>query len=825
MFRNYLIIALRNIVRHKLYSFINIAGLAVGLACVLFVMLFVRDELSYDAWLPDTADLYRVENTLHVPGGPPLNLARVAFPMAETMKDRIPQVRARARLATERLTITVAGRQFLDLIDVVDPNFLQVIKLPLAQGDPAKVLSQPESLVLSEATARKYFGDADPIGQMVTVGRANCLDTDTACAGQAIPLKVTGLLRDVPHNSQLVVNALLPNTSTADLITQKSKRIWTNYTVYAFVQLQHKANPEAVIRAMQPVLDDVMGGALKQQNLRMRGSQAVTLHLTPFTDVHLDSEIYSGGMTPAGSRITLYGVTLIGFLILMLACFNFMNLATARALLRAREISLRKAVGANRRQLIQQLLGEAVLIALLSLALALAIAEILLPLLGQFLGRPLTFHYFSDWPVFLIILAVALAAGLISGLYPAFVLSAFRPAVTLRANNSAQPGLGRLRGLLVVLQFSVSIVLGVAAIVVFSQISFARNMALGFRYDQVAILDGSSLLLEARESFRQTLLSHPGVRDVALSSSTAVPFAAGWGTGLAKAPGTHSDITMYRVSIDPDFAKLYSMPLVAGRMLSRSRAEDTYIDEKDAPNDGHNILVNGTAAARLGFTPAQAVGKTISFNNYHVHIVGVLADSKVGGARAPVNPTVYYNDSRENSMISVRVAADNLAETTSFIDRTWHAFAPQNSSRRTFLSDTFASLYANDERQKIMLGIVVGIAVFIACMGLFGLAAFTVGRRTKEIGIRKVFGARIRDVVWLLLWRFSVPVLIANLIAWPVAWYCLHGWLQGFAYRIPLSPFYFLGAGAVALVVAWVTVLVHALRVARANPIHALRYE
>lgn len=819
MWIDFAVTALRNIAKHKLYSFINIAGLATGLTCAILILLFVRDEMSFDRWLPQTTDLYRLENRVNVPGRSPLDLAGSPFPVPAAMKDHVPEVQAITRMAPESMTFTVGDRQFFDAIQVVDPNFLQVIRLPLVAGDPTRVLSEPESLVLSQSMARKYFGDANPVGRIVTVGNAGCKNDDTECLSHPISLRVTGVLRDVPYNSQLAVNALMPNTSNADRLSREAKESWTSFNDYAFVALARGAAPLAVIRKMAPVLDRSLG-----KELGMPGSLALNLHLTPFVQVHLNSEQWSGNPTPAGSWITVYGVCAIGLLILLVACFNFTNLATSRALLRAREISLRKCLGARRWQLIVQFLGEAVLMSLISMAFALAMVEVLLPSFNQFLGRTIVFNYLTDWPLLLVIGTVSIGAGLLSGSYPALVLSAFRPASVLRINNLGGPGSGRLRTVLVVLQFSVSIGLGIAAIVVFSQINFARNVDLGFQHDRIMVLAGGSRLSPAsRESFANILRTNPGVLDIALSNK--VPFGKSANVGLVELPGTSGKFAINRVSISPDFARLYGIPVIAGRTFSRAREQDIFVDNLVPTNEGHNVVINEAAARRLGLSPQQAVGKTIIFDRYHVYIIGVLGDTKFEGAREQAKPLIYYNDTSQNSVFSIKVRGERLANTIAFVDKTWHGFAPSTSPQRFFLNDDFGKLYDADQRQGEMFGVFVFVAIAIACLGLFGLAAFTAGRRTKEIGIRKVFGARVVQIVWLLLTQFSMPVLLANLIAWPVAWYYLSHWLQGYAYRINLSPIYFIEVGLAALMIAWVTVLSHALRVAHANPIHALRHE
>jgi putative ABC transport system permease protein len=828
MIRNYLIVALRNLVRHKLYSFINIAGLAIGLACVIFVLLFIRDELSYDKWIPDTQNLYRIELETYSPGRDPLAMAVVPFPMPAAMRDEIPEVTGITRFNPSVMTLMAGDRQFLEHVTAVDPDFFRIIKLPLAQGDPGQVFRDPQSLVLSESAARKYFGTTDAIGKTIATA-ANCEAADSACLGRLVPLKVTGVVRDIPFNSQLEGDVFLPNTSIVDRNSKKAKLSWHTENGYGYVQLAPGADPQAVIAKMAPILDRAVTGELTASGNPLKGSRAYTVHLTRFADVHLTSEHWRFSIKPPGSWNTVYGVGVVGLLILFVACFNFMNLSTARGLLRAREIALRKTHGANRGQLIVQFLGEAVLMALLSLLLALALVEILRPTFGRFLQHPVSLNYAADWPLLLIILGVSIAAGLVSGSYPALVLSGFRPAMVLRANTTGQAGSGSLRNTLVVLQFAVSIGLGIAAAVVFAQISFARTIDLGFHKDNVLVVSGAGLLtIEGREGFIQQLRSNPNITDVAMIN--ILPFDTSQMTETAQLAGHPERVELNERVIGTNAVQLLGMKLTAGRLLSQDRALDKVSESGNesggAPaDDGHNVLIDEAAASRLGLTPQQAVGRTLLFKNNHLNIVGVLADAKFGGAREPSKASVYLYDPKFSAAAMIRVRPDAVPQALSFVDRAWHSFAPTKAMQRYFLDDNFGKLYQADERQGAMFGIFVLVAIFIACLGLFGLAAFTVGRRTKEIGIRKVFGARIRDVVFLLLWQFSIPVIIANLIAWPIAWYYLHGWLQDFAYRIPLSPLYFLGAGAIALLIAWATVFSHARRVAGANPIHALRYE
>jgi putative ABC transport system permease protein len=821
MIGNYLTIALRNIVRHKLHSFINIAGLAVGLACMIFVLLFIRDELSYDKWVPGTQNLYRIEKTSHLLGRDAFDMATLPFPLTAAMRDEIPEVKAATRLYYIPMSIFAGDRPFRERMASVDPNFFQVVKLPLVQGDPALVFKDPDSLVLSESAARKYFGTTDAIGKIIRT-TANCEVTDTECLGRLLPLKVTGIMRDIPHNSHLTGEVFMSNTSIMDRIFPAVKQSWFSNPAFGYVLLAPGTKPQTVLSKMASLLDRDYP---LQPGDRRRGSQRFTFTLTPFTDVHLTSARWKGNEKPAGSWITLYGVGIVGLLILLVACFNFTNLATAHASQRAREIALRKTHGAARGQLIVQFLGEAVLTALLSLVIALALAEVLLPALERLLQHPVSMHYDGAWLLLLVV--VAILAGLLSGTYPALVLSGFRPSAIFRTGNAGRAGSGHLQTALVVLQFAVSIGLGIAVMVVFSQINFARNIDMGFRKDNLLVVAGNGLVtLGGRESFVQRLRANPGILDVALSD--AVPFGF-YGLGLAagQVPGRPDTVALNQLVIGADAPKILGMRLVAGRFLSDSRAQDRFTvgGSPAGKNEDRNILVDEAAAVSLGFTPQQAVGKSIILGSSHVQIVGTIANVKFDGVREPARATIYVYDPNYPAIVLIKLRPETVPQTVSFIDRTWRDFAPTKAINRYFLDDNFKRLYQADERQGELFGVFVGVAIFISCLGLFGLAAFTASRRTREIGIRKVFGARTRDLVFLLLWQFSIPVLIANLIAWPLAWYWLRTWLQGFAYRIELSPIYFAAAGLAALLIAWATIFAHALRVARANPIHALRYE
>jgi len=815
MFKHYLTLALRSFVRHKLYSFINIVGLAVGLACAIFITLFVREEGSYDRWVPNSEHLYRIEVTFHFPGGNSMPLAQAPFPVPGAMLQEIPEVRAVTHIAPEKMTARVADRQFLETVSVVDPNFLQVIALPFVSGDRATALAHPESVVLSESTARKYFGTADPVGQILQLSGANgwaCDPNDSACLTAVHPLTVTGVIRDLPHNTHLIADLILPNNSLAEEIPQIYKNEWTSTSFsYGYIALVPGASPGTVLAKLQPILDR----SVKLNGSNLRGSQFEEYHLTPFADAHLTTDRY-GALKPPGSYAAVYGLALTAGLIVLLASFNFMNLATARATLRAREISLRKVVGAKRHDLIIQFLGEALLTALVALAIAIVLVEVITPLLDALLNQPLELTYARDWKLLLLIFAATCLIGVLSGLYPALVLSGFQPAAGLKVSSTARTGSGAIRTALVVAQFAVSIGLGIAAVTTSSQINYARRLDMGFDREGIVVIRGvKKMTPSARESFIRALRTNPQIASAALSN--AVPFEIfNASNDPVQIQGDTQTVTAHMICISTDYPAVYGMRLLAGRLLANDRGEDTA---------GHNVLINSEALRRFGRTAEQILGKTVVHGDEHLTVVGVLDSAKLDGLKDTVQPAIYLVNPIRISLGSVRLHGANLPDTLAFIDKTWAAFVPGAAIQRYFLNDAFDELFEADARQGQMFAIFVAIAIAIACLGLFGLTVFTAERRTMEIGVRKVYGATHRDLITLLLWQISIPVLLANLVAWPLAYYYLQNWLQGYAYRIPLNPMYFAGIGAVALVIAWITVFVHVLRLARASPISALRYE
>jgi putative ABC transport system permease protein len=656
LIRHYLQLVTRSLVSHKLYSFINFLGLAVALTCATFVILFVRYELSYDAWIPGTQSLYRAELSLSIPGAPPLDSARTPNALGPAMRRRIPGVTGVTRLISESLTLTRGDRQFLEEnVDFADPNLFRLIRLPFIEGDVDSALGQPESVVLSRTAAKKYFGNSDPMGQTLTANTGSCATQGGACG--RVSLRVTGVVDDLPQNTQLTGSVFIPLDSSADQFSSQDRRSWQSFASYTYVKLASNVKPAAVLATMPSILEQDFPGPMRR---------LMAIHLTPFSQVHLNSSRWTGNLTPPGNWSTVYDAIIIGILILLLACFNFTNLATARAALRAREIGLRKTVGATRGQLTLQFLSEAVCLALLSLVCAVAAAEMLLPVFDGFLHQSIALSYASDWRLDLMLISVAIAAGLLSGIYPALVLSRLRPVAALHVETGSAGTRVGLRDLLVLLQFAVSIGLGIGAMIVFRQMDYVRDMNLGFRRDNIVIIRNDDLTGERQEALVQALRANPGVREVALAGLS--PFDSDRHMAQIEETG-HPNLPVFSlIPIGPDYPRTYRIALVAGRLLSALRADDA-INEITKTTATGNMLINVTGARMLGFTPQGALGKAVVFGKTRLRIVGVLGDTKIHGAFEPVAPTIYTYTPDWPMDFSVRLRSGRILQTLAFIDR------------------------------------------------------------------------------------------------------------------------------------------------------------
>ncbi|MDQ4086469.1 MAG: ABC transporter permease [Pseudomonadota bacterium] len=836
MWRNYVTVGLRALTKSRTYAFINIFGLAIGLAACLMLLLYVRYERSYDEWLPNAANVYQLQNiSVDRETGEQYGLQMSQYVAGTALQQDFPEVEARVH-AAGAAPVVLRNGEALAVEDAiaVDGPFFDVLPLPLVRGDPRTALAQPQNIVLSETEARRLFGEEDPVGRTLTLVRY----------GRHVDHRVTGVIRDVPRNSHLRINMIIRMDPTAyfaefpDYVTS-----WGEISGWNYVRLRpgtdpariHAALPQWERRNIPPI--DYGQGAID-------GGQFQDWRLVNVRNVHL-SDAQMGTMAPGNDETTILTFTIVAFLILFMAAVNFTNLATARASQRAREVALRKVLGANRRQLIAQFLGESMLLTAIAMVVALAATELLLPLLANFLDANFSMRYFGEDGLIVPIILLVLLVGAVGGLYPAFYLSRFQPAAVLKANKSSSEaaGTGRLRSALVVAQFAISIGLIICTAVVYAQTVHARTADPGFRRE--GILQISNLGRKQLEPMRETIIRQiERVEGVSSVASTAIGVSTGSTMGRSVyLPGRDEPVNIGNYAVGERFFETMGIERVAGRLFDPNRP----MDRIDVPLDndpeaeralaqrGGNVVINELAAQRLGYRdPREAVGKPVRvalspFNPEAglapVTIVGVVKDTRFRSIRQPLEPIMYRLGSDYQNYLVVRYDTGDPGAVRDRIEQVWRRIAPDVPFEAEYSEDIVAELYtAEQARAQVFAGFAL-LAIIVACLGLFGLAAFTAERRTKEIGIRKVLGARTRDIVKLLAWQFSKPIIIANLIAWPAAWWAMRDWLNTFDARIDLGPTPFVLAGALALAIALGTIGAHAIKVARANPIHALRYE
>ncbi|HEX8621808.1 MAG TPA: FtsX-like permease family protein [Allosphingosinicella sp.] len=834
MWRNYLTVAIRALIKNRTYAFINIFGLTIGLAACLGVFLYVRYELSYDAWLADADRTFQLQQWIveGEEGLEPGGTQMTSYLSGQRLK-QFPQIERVVYVGRQQPIVLQDGQGTLSENFVyVDGPLFDVLRLPFLRGDRRTALAAPGTMVLTGSEAIRRFGSLDVVGRTLTL----------ATSKGTTDYRIDGVVEDPPLNSHLALSVV----ARADFETLFGPNNpfltgWMPKNGWVYARLRRGADAAEIARQMpawekRNIPDETVGG--ERSNL----GASVDWRLVNVRDLHLGEA--PDGMRPGNDRGTITALAVVGALILALAVVNFVNLATARASRRAREVALRKVLGASRRQLIVQFLGESMLLTAFAVLLALALVELLVPVANAFLGTGLAVRYFGSGGLLLPILALVLAVGGAGGLYPAFVLSRFRPAAVLKANRSSSesPGSGRLRNALVVGQFAVSIALIICTAIIYAQTVFARSIDPGYRRD--GILQVGNVYRAALRPVMDTLLREVGQVEGVSSVGRSTIGVATWGMEnmTVTAPGATEPVEFELYRVDPAFFRTMGIETVAGRTFAANRARD---DSTVAPGPGqeeaaaamarrgYNVVLNALAARQLGFQrPEQAIGRTLLADDGDVEtvgrtpvtVIGIVGNSRFRSVRDPVAPMIFLYDRFQPSWLLVRYSGHS-AQVRARVEQIWKRIAPEVPFEAKFSDDIVADLYNAEESRGIVFAIFALLAILVACLGLLGLAAFTAEQRTKEIGIRKVFGARVRDIVRLLAWQFSKPVIVANLIAWPVAWWVMRDWLNGFDARIDLGPGPFVLAGALALAIALGTISGHAFRVARANPIHALRYE
>ncbi len=812
MFSNYLKIAWRNITGNPLFSAINIIGLAIGLACCIIITVFVQYELSYDKQWRDADRIYRVTRDFY---SNDLQLAAVAPPIAPLLKQDFPEIEIITRIMVPgRITLSRGEQTYLEeLFAITDPNVFEQFDFKFVSGDPATALANPTNLVMTRRTAERYFGNEDPIGQTLRL------------MGQ-MDITVTAVIEDLPDNTHMAIDMMSSIDAIPLMMGPDELESWGSNNYYTYLRLPAGYEPEQLESRFNDFL------------IKHRGEDTpkdTGLNLQRLTEIHLTSNRHAE-WRDNGSLAIVYTFSAVALFVLLIACINFMNLTTARSTQRAREVGVRKVVGATRNQLIVQFLGESILLTLLAMLLALAIVELLMPSFAAFVEKPFNFSIARPEVAGALLLG-ALIVGVVAGSYPAFYLSKFRPAEVLKGGASAT-GSAILRKSLVVLQFAASIALLIATGIVMVQIQYARNLDLGYDKSRniVAQLPYFAPLWETYEPMKAELESHAGIESVVYSSRVpGMQDLDGSGYVPEGEQVTEENAQgLSDIKVDYQWFEHYDIEFLAGRSFRENERRIEMPSEEHPVTRGAAVL-NESAARRFGWTPQEAVGKIIrqpmdealtTFVDREV--VGVVPDFHFASLHNEIKATVYAEPNvNYGRAVSVKLAAGDYSDAIAHFETVWKKLLPGEPLHWEFLDDRFDALYRSEGRQATMFALFSGFAIFVATLGLFGLASFTTERRTKEIGVRKVMGASVRDIVLLLTADFTKLVLLANVIAWPLAYYFMTDWLNRFVYKAPFSEWawLFLVSAVAALAVAWLTIALQAGRSATARPVLALRYE
>jgi putative ABC transport system permease protein len=822
MLRNYLAAALRNLLRNRAYTLINLFGLSLGFTAAILIALYARDELSHDRFIPEHDRIYLVGEIVEPPGRSPMRLAVSSTTDAEALKLAFPEIELATRLAPSDLRLYGKQDPNGTLLESywADPNFFSMFPIRAVAGNLSDALSKPDALVLTRKAARQLLGREDVIGETLRVGQDSVM-------------RVAAVVEDLPSNSHLDCEVFLPGIArfsalTAQDVAQREPGALRNESAYTYIQLRAGTNIDAVRSRLRAFTDSHIPGVVNGTPV----SKAYAFTLTPLADLHFQPRSVGEIKPPADIRV-LHALIAVAVLILAVACGNFISMMTARATRRAIEVGVRKAVGATRRQIMMQFMGECLFYSVLALLPAVAAVHLVLPAFNGFLQRDIVFDYLTDPRLALGLIGLAAFTGLAAGAYPAFYLSRFQPSAVLRGTTLLTHS-SRVRHALVVLQFAILIALLVATLTVHRQIRYAIEERLRLPTEQIYLVNpagGCPPALASAMSSLEHIKAASCVADSALGfSHFSVNFVS---------PQAGNTINARAAPIDYTFFDVFGLQPLAGRLLSAQYGQDDLLRRDNGAIDNPTLVINETAARALGYSsPAEAAGQFVRWQRIGVidgrmqplapassRIAGVIADFSIGSVRDAIEPTAYYVDPATFSRVVLRFRGGSAQEALESARSVW---TQQQSSVRfggMFLDQFVNNLYLDVVTQSAIFSLFSGVAVVLAALGLLGLAIFTAERRTKEIGLRKVMGARRRDILLFLGWQFTRPVLWANLIAWPCVYLVMHRWLEGFAYHTSMGLLTFVVAGGLALVIALITVAGHALLVARAKPIEALRYE
>jgi putative ABC transport system permease protein len=832
MFRNYLITAWRNIIKNGIFSVINIFGLAIGLMSCILIMLFVRQETGFDTWLKDHDRLVRMHTTYSMPNQELFETVRSAGRMMPAItKYAENQIESGVRLIQFDMTVRQNEDAFPEQFTMADGSFFHLFDLPFLHGSKESSFNKPMDLIITEALAYKYLGKSDVIGETLTV----CCVADNTTA-----LTITGVMKDLPDATHLNTDMLIYLQPAVFEGNDSVLETWTSVNVYTYFKLTSGVQ----VNELQQRIDYWLNheSPLTESFSKSASSGKVTevlqLKLMAVPELHLNAKQDAGNMgdlTPMGDNNMITTFIIVAGLVLLIACINFMNLSTAKASKRAREVAMRKVLGASRAQVAIQFLGEAIALVLLALFFALVAVELSLPLYNELLGKELELLLLDEPALLLMLIGLAICVGIGAGIYPALYLSRFLPGKILRSSKNVESSSSaKFRSILVVFQFATSIILVISTLVVYGQTIFSNAIDVGYESDNKLVLNirsaGDNLA-----SLQQELLNLPQVTSVVFSSEA--PSQDNENNNHFRLLESHvggianqTELLNYH-NMGYGFFEAYNVKPIAGRLFDENFGSDTIVERTDQQVGKASIVLNASAVKKFGFVNAeQAIGKTIESHisgKQHLTIIGVIPDIYFRSIKFGVRASVYTLNPEQFSVANLAFNTNNLPKLINEIESVWKANVPMQPISLEFLSEMMSAQY-HDELTTARLFLVFSIlAIFIACLGLYGLSAFTVERRTKEIGIRKVMGASVKDIVALLVWQFSKPVVVANLIAWPIAAYTMITWLEAFPYRMSylwLIPIC-LSVAFLSLIIAWTTVGGNAAKVARKNPIKALRYE
>ena len=803
MLTNYIKSTLRNLVRYKSYAAINIFGLAIGLTAAILILMFVKQETSYDSFHENAEDIYRVHvvretsRATTIESGTPL-------PVAKALHEDYPEIKAVARIFfSENDLLTYGDKRFYeDEMAFADSSVFRIFSLGVLHGKPGQMLNQPNQIVFTQTLARKYFGEDNPVGKTVKLSRN----------GHDVDLTVSGLVADVPANSHFDYSCLVSYTTLTHDLLGASLDQWGMYIgSYTYILMDKATDIAAFEEKSKPFMMSHVGE---------RPGLNLTLSYFPITDIHLHSN-FVDEIKPNVPVTTLVTLSLIAFFILIIASINFVNLAIALSVKRSREVGIRKVLGAFRWQLTKQYMGESIAIALISLVLALTLVELLTPYFEFLVGTKLISGLSDNLVLAACVLGGTLLVGLVTGLYPALVLSKYEPVEVLKSNAAGLRSgnvAGAVRKGLVVLQFSISIIFIVSTLIINQQLDFMRNSELGFKRDFIINIPFQDDLDERHETIRNELLASRFVSDVSVALRAPMSEMM-WNTSLypkGRDGGDRFGIEI--ISADHNYLDFYGLELIAGRNYSKTMATD----ERDA------FIVNEACVRALGLTsPEEVLDKEydIGINRIKGRVIGVVKDYHVSSMREEIRPTVMMHWPKLYNEFGAKISTSSISGAVKEIEGIWNKFVPAYPFTYTFLDQSIRDMYEAEERAMFVILTFSCMAILIACLGLFGLTAFAAEQRTKEMGIRRVLGASLSSIFVLFSGDFLKLILFAAVISCPIAYLALSQWLQEFAYRIDMTPGVYLAGGLIAIVIALVTTSFQAIKTAHTNPVESLRYE